>query len=128
MDVLGALIPRLPDPTGELRELKDQQFFRVDLSVSRRESFSGGVERNAWYIIEAPFNNVGKFIVLTAQFRNSSMEKFKDGGGIAGTSGFDPDFGRDYSIAILEFLRDRALEQFMYQLLTNWHFDTEREI
>ena len=47
-------------------------FYRLDLTLSRLEKFLNGKTRNAWYYLEAPFNENGRYLVLQAQLRNSS--------------------------------------------------------
>jgi hypothetical protein len=124
MDVLESIIREFPGPDKVVR-LSDQDFYRIDLTVSRREMFEGGITRNTWYFLEAPFNEGGRFIELTAQLRNTSAEILKDGE-VLGVSSFDPDFGHDYHIALIEFLRERVMERVMGQLLGNWEFETAR--
>lgn len=125
MDVLAGIIPQLPDH-GEMVNLDKQQFYRVDLTVSKHELI-GGADRNVWYYIEAPFNRNGRFIVFTAQMRNTSTEILEHGQ-VVGTNPFDPDFGADYRLALLDFLRDKALDGFASQLLQGWRFSTERNL
>jgi hypothetical protein len=125
MDVLARIIPQFPDGK-EMRSLPGQQFYRLDLAVSKQEDF-GGLSRNVWYYVEAPFNRNGRFIVFTAQLRNSSTEILEEGK-VVGTRPFDADFGSDYSLALLDFLRDSALEGFASELLKDWDFSTERNI
>jgi hypothetical protein len=125
MEVLEAIIPRLPD-NREMTALTRQQFYRLDLTLSKRETF-GDINRNAWYFIEAPFNQNGRFIVFTAQLRNAASEILEDGK-VVETFPFDPDFGEDYRLALLDFLRDKALEGFVSQLLGGWRFETERNL
>jgi hypothetical protein len=129
VDVLKAIIPSLPDDKGEMREISDQDFYRINLTLSRLERFSGGKTRNAWYFIEAPSNENGRYLVLRAQLRNASTElPGTDYDRIADVSAFDPDFGDDYHLALNEFLRDRALESFARRFLESWNFGTPRVI
>jgi len=127
VDVLRAIIPSLPDEKGDMREIPDQDFYRIDLTLSRLERFSNNKERNAWYFVEAPANEYGRYLVLKAQLRNASTEQpGTDFNRIADVSPFDPDFGDDYRLALNEFLRDRALEGFARRFLGNWNFVTPR--
>lgn len=127
VDVLKALIPSLPDAQGDMREISDQNFYRLDLTLSRLEKFLNGKTRNAWYYLEAPFNENGRYLVLQAQLRNSSTElPGTDIRRPADVLEFDRDFGDDYRTAINEFLRDRALEGFARKLLEAWDFKTPR--
>jgi hypothetical protein len=126
MDVLEGIIRELPGPDKVMR-LTEQQFYRIDLHISKQEQFAGGVTRNTWYFLEAPFNEGGRLIYFRAQLRNVSEQILK-GGEVLGASGFDPDFGGDYRIAMVEFLRGQAMEAFMAQLLRDWEFETEREL
>jgi hypothetical protein len=124
MDVLEEIIRQLPGPNREMTKLTDQQLYRLDLTVSKRDFF-GPVSREVWYSLQAPFNEKGRFIVLKAQLRNTSAEILENGE-VRETTGFDPDFASDYRLAILDFLKDRALEGFVWQLLGDWEFSTER--
>lgn len=125
MDVLDGIISQLPT-SRRIAESTDEQFYRVDLTLSKRELFHD-VARNTWYIVEAPFNKKGRFIEFRPELRNASAEILKDGE-VVGMQPFDNDFSEDYRIAILDFLRDRALEDFAWQLLKGWDFDTERQL
>lgn len=124
MDVLQEIIPNLPFG-GSMVPLTDQQFYRLDLTLSKGETF-GDLLRNVWYTLSAPFNRNGRFIVFTAQLRNASIERLD--GSEPGMVAFDEDYGSDYRMAIVEFFRDRALEGFMWQLLRSWNFETERNL
>src|SRR5262249_42237144 len=74
VDVLKAIIPSVPDQKGDMRELADQSFYRINLHLSRLERFQGEKIRNAWYYLEAPFNENGRYLVLRALLRNASTE------------------------------------------------------
>lgn len=126
MDVLEEIIPQLPGPRRTMTRPADQQLYRLDLTLSKREVL-GGKARNTWITVEAPFNEGGRFIVVTAQLRNTSAE-ILEGNKIISTAGFDPDFGADYRIALIDFLRDEALESFVWQLLRKWEFGTVRTL
>lgn len=129
VDVLRALIPALPDERGVMRELAEQNFIRLDLSLSRLEQFSNGKVRNSWYVLEAPFNENGRYLVLRAQLRNTSTElPGTDSYKPADVLEFDPDFSDDYRMALIEFLRDRALESYAKKFLETWNFSTPRQI
>lgn len=129
VDVLKALIPSLPDTQGTMREINDQNFYRLDLTLSRLEKFSNDKTRNAWYYLEAPFNENGRYLVLRAQLRNASTElPGTDIKRPADVLEFDHNFGDDYLTAINEFLRDRALEGFARKLLESWDFATPRSL
>ncbi|WP_328756597.1 hypothetical protein [Streptomyces sp. NBC_00271] len=125
MDVLKSFIPHIP--VGRtITDLAEQDLYRLDLTISRRETF-GDKARNTWVVVEAPFNENGRFIVLTAQLRNIAAEVLEEGS-VAHTTGFDADYGSDYRIALLDFLRDRVLEGFAWRLFNAWDFDTERQL
>jgi hypothetical protein len=127
VDVLQTLINSLPDEHGEMREIPKQNFYRLDLTLSRLETFSGGKTRQAWYFLQAPANENGRYLVLRGQLRNASTERpGTDSHKPADVLPFDPDHGEDYKIALTEFLRDRALEGFARRLLENWEFITAR--
>lgn len=129
VDILRALIPSLPDEQGEMRELTRHEFYRLDLTLARLERFKDGKVRNAWYFMEAPFNENGRYLVFRCQLRNASTElPGTDRHKPADISVFDPDFSNDYRMALEEFLRDRALEGIAARLFETWKFDTPRRI
>jgi hypothetical protein len=132
VDVLEYLVPAVPTDAGRV-ELSKQDFYRLDISFSRLDEFivdGRSRLRNCWYSLEAPFNENGRFIVFTAQLRNTSNESLSD----TGADGrnlmipFDADFADDYQLALVGFLRDRALEGFMGRLFETWDFSTQRDI
>lgn len=127
MNVLQGIIPQLPGSEQNMKALTEHDFYRLDLTLSKREVFPDAKSRNLWYVIEAPFNEKGRFIVFTAQFRNTAAEIIEDGD-VVDVVGFDPEISGDYRLALVDFLRDRALEGFAKQLLKDWEFDTEREL
>jgi hypothetical protein len=126
MDVLEEIIPQLPGPHRTMTRPADQQLYRLDLTLSKREILNGKA-RNTWISVEAPFNEGGRFIVVTAQLRNTSAEVLERNE-IVATAGFDPNFGDDYRIALIDFLRNDALESFVWQLLRKWEFGTVRTL
>jgi hypothetical protein len=126
MNVIEEIINSIPGPGKTMTRPSTQELYRLDLTISKREVF-GEKARNTWITVEAPFNQEGRFVVFTAQLRNAATEVLKHNKVIS-TSGFDPDFGSDYRIALIDFLRDSALEDFAYQLLRHWEFETEREL
>jgi hypothetical protein len=129
VDVLQAFIKYIPDEQGDMREISKQYFYRLDLTLGRIETFEGGKTRNAWYSVQAPANENGRYLVLTAQLRNASTEgPGSDSHKPVAIVPFDPDYGEDYKIALMEFLRDRALEGFAGRLLENWGFVTTRTL
>lgn len=132
VDVLSPLIPMVPNQQGAT-ELTRQDFPRLDLTVSRLERFAyADVEkwRNCWYMLEAPSNERSRFIVFTAQLRNVSAQKLGSSPEIDDTPmiPFDPDFSEDYALAICDFLKLRALDDFMDRLLSGWDFQTQRQL
>lgn len=133
VEVLSKVVSNIPE-TGGTRSLTELDFYRVDLTLSRLETFttdSGERARNCWYILEAPFNETGRFLVFNAQLRNSSLESLALEGDDSGSPvmmPFDDDFADDYRLALVDFLRDRALETFMAGLLQLWDFSTERGV
>jgi hypothetical protein len=132
VDVLQTIIPAIPDSRG-FTELSRQNFYRLDVNFSRLEEFNvAGISksRNCWYILEAPFNEKGRFILLTAQLRNSSFDRLNESNERGGTvrSPFDDDFAGDYFIALDSFLKGSALETYMGRLLATWDFKTQRQL
>lgn len=132
VDVLEQLVPLVPGPNGKT-PLPNADFFRIDLTLSRLEHFADTLHpryRNCWYILEAPFNELGRFLVLRAQMRNVSHElpTQAEDASYPITQPFDEDFTTDYVIALQDFFRDRALEQFMGTLLDTWTFETQRQL
>lgn len=132
VDVLESLIPSLPAKDGNV-ELSKQEFFRLDLTMSRLDSLvtsEGDVaSRNCWYKLEAPFNENGRFIVLTANMRNSSQESIKKSAPDSGELDVEPmddNLAGDVDLAINQFFRDKALEEFMGRVLLHWDFGTQR--
>lgn len=126
MAVLEEFIPSLP-VNREKVSISQQQFYRLDLTLSKLQEFSGQRHRNTWYHVEAPFNENGRYIVFRAEMRNASSEVLDhDRGTVAETLAFDPNYGEDYYLALVEFLRDQALEGFLWKLFEHWNFDTER--
>lgn len=134
VDVLQRFLPYLPDNRGQMQELPHQDYYRIDLTFSRLERFKIAEHneklRSAWYMIEAPFNENGRYLVLTAQLRNSSTESPLSGTQRRGdeVTEFDPDVVDDYAMAIHSFFRDRALEGIMRRLFENWSFSTSRRL
>lgn len=126
MDVLETIIQNIPGSGRTMTRPSEQDLYRLDLMISKRTVFSGRT-RNTWLGLEAPFNEGGRFIVFTAQLRNTAAEVLS-GNEILKTEGFDLDFGSDYEVALMGFLRDEALESFAFQLLRNWKFETERHL
>ena len=125
--VLAEILPVLPDQKGNKQKILDQSFHRVNLHVSKREVFAGKV-RNAWYIIEAPFNEAGRVLHCRFELRGTSFEE-RDGEKIKSISRFDEDSLDDYSIALNEFLKLNAIERFLGGLLGDtWKFEAVREI
>lgn len=130
VEVLSTLIPFLPEGTS-LQPLSEQLFYRLDLTLSRLEEFgeTQTKRRNAWYYLEAPFNEDGRFLVFRAQLRNTAIELLQKGApDRAPTLPFDGNFSDDYRLALEDFLRDRALEGFAARLLGNWDFNTQRRV
>lgn len=132
VNVLENIIPYVPDVQGSI-ELSKQDFFRLDLTLSRLEEFcikGSKKRRNCWYMLEAPFNERGRFLVLTAQMRNMSFHLLTESsdGGWPPMAPFDSDFGDDYFIALESFFKGRALEIFMNKLLGDWEFQTQRNL
>lgn len=134
LDVLQRFISSLPDEHGEMRELSKQDFLRLDLTVSRIEKFRiAGKEklRNAWYFLEAPSNEQGKFLAFRAQLRNSSSDQPDSSKNpMIGHEAvpFDPDYGDEHRLALIEFFKERAVQSFLSRLLETWTFDTPRKI
>lgn len=132
VDVLSEILPKVPNQSG-LTELAQQEFMRLDLTLARLERFKAAAEekwRSCWYQLEAPSNERSRFIVFTSQLRNVATEKIGDGAIDAErpTIPFDPDFSEDYYLAIVDFLKVRALENFMGRMLENWKFSTQRQL
>lgn len=132
VDVLSAIIPTVPNPSGPT-ELSKQDFARLDLTLSRLEQFesgSGAKWRNCWYLLEAPSNERSRFIVFTAQLRNAASESSGEStrSGHSPVIPFDLDFSDEHAMAIVDFLKARALDDFMGTLLEDWSFSTQRRL
>lgn len=133
VDVLEGLIPTLPSHEGR-QELSQQSHYRVDLTLSRLEEFLVGGrkrKRNCWYVLEAPFNELGRFLVFDAQVRNSSLKLLGDPdeeGDGPNMVPMDEDFGDEYAFVMSDYLRNRALEGFMGRILEHWDFATQRQL
>jgi len=118
LEVLQGLIPELPDSSGASLKLADHPLYRIDLELSKREAISGKV-RNTWYKVEAPFNDGGKMLECTFTLRSQAAEQLIDG---IGTLSYDIESIDDHDLALMGFLKERALEGLLGSLLTNWNF------
>lgn len=132
VDVLESLIPSLPATDGNV-ELSKQDFYRLDLTVSRLDSLTSGAgepkSRNCWYKLEAPFNENGRFMILSAMMFNSSQESIKKTAASYSDpdiSAMDDDLAGDVELALVQFFREKALEEFMGRVLQHWDFNTQR--
>ncbi|MEO1244603.1 MAG: hypothetical protein AAFX56_02870, partial [Pseudomonadota bacterium] len=65
------------------------ELYRLDLTISKKEVVAGKV-RNGWYLIEAPANESGRFLVAEFQLRGDDIEEFDSEGRHESTIAFDP--------------------------------------
>ncbi|WP_338702110.1 hypothetical protein V2W30_32590 [Streptomyces sp. Q6] len=131
-EVLKEIVPNIPDSSGRMASPTALDLYRLDLTISKREKFKDplrGTEkpRNTWITIEAPFNENGRFIVFTAQLRNTAAENLSEST-IHGTFGFDSDSSSDYRIALVDFLRDGVLDGFVKEMFRTCRFRTQRQM
>ena len=130
VDVLSKLVGNVPNSRGST-ELNRQDFMRIDLNFSRLERFRLGQTeklRNCWYTLEAPSNERSRFLVFTAQMRNIGEDKVGGASGQYDSIPFDPEFTDDYVFAVRDFLKERALDSFMFSLLEGWKFQAQRQL
>ena len=121
VEVLQSLLPEFPAPDGTSKSLTDQDFFRVDLQVSR-QIVVAGKRRNGWYSLEAPFDDDGRDLAVTLELRGTSQPEL-NGGAVGEVKGFDDDALNDHAIALKEFLRDHAANEFLATVLKDWEFE-----
>ncbi|MGY1502924.1 hypothetical protein ACW4TU_41220 [Streptomyces sp. QTS52] len=122
--VMKKLLGVLPRPDGSLRETKDdqespEQFGRLDYRASRWTKDSGEAWGRQAYSIEAPGNR--RFSTVWASFSYVGETKV-DG---ASRSEFDAtNFLKRYQVPYVEFLRERALDNFLGNLTAGMTFQT----
>ena len=100
-------------------------FYRIDLKVSKREYLRSRL-RNCWYTLEAPFNLGGRYIEANFELRSADLEETDERGEVSHTVGFDPEAIDEHVTALEDFLRDKAVERFLAEVLRGWQFTTER--
>lgn len=125
LESIGLMIPN-DDEKGNLQPIGTQQLYRVDISISRMLELAGK-RREAWLKLEAPFNEGGKHVVLTAQMRNATIHVLRDSS-ITEVLPIDPDSAGDFRIAIEDFLRDFVFNKFLKNSFPGVTYESRRDL
>lgn len=129
IDVISNALGSLPSTKmGEAKDSSFEDFYRIDLTLGKREKIRGK-QRSCWYSLEAPFNHTGRYLEAQFELRSADLEIMDERGNVRYTLPYDPRSIGEYAEALEDFLRDRAMETFLNNVMAGgWQFRTERMI